>query len=102
MTDPAEPAPCAPHIRRSGGGRKPLTDHDPRLLGDLEALVEAVELCRDIGATRAFAPWRAAEVAPGREATTSAELREFLRRSVGTYHHQVGTRKMGAADDPMP
>ncbi|HXL62506.1 MAG TPA: GMC oxidoreductase [Mycobacterium sp.] len=65
-------------------------------------MVEAVELCRDIGATRAFAPWRAAEVAPGREATTSAELREFLRRSVGTYHHQVGTCKMGAADDPMP
>jgi choline dehydrogenase len=67
---------------------------------DLEALVEAVELCRDIGASRAFAPWRAAEVAPGREATTRAELREFLRRSVGTHHHQVGTCKMGAADDP--
>jgi choline dehydrogenase len=76
---------------------------DPNILADptdLEALVEAVELCRDIGAARAFAPWMAAEVAPGREATTRAKLREFVRRSVGTYHHQVGTCKMGAPDDP--
>jgi transposase len=38
---PPSPSP-APHgrIRRPGGGRKPLTDHDPMLLQDLEALVE--------------------------------------------------------------
>jgi hypothetical protein len=29
-------------IRRPGGGRKPLTEHDPRLLGALEALVDPV------------------------------------------------------------
>src|SRR5688572_7339398 len=27
-------------LRRPGGGRKPLTEHDPTLLRDLEALVE--------------------------------------------------------------
>lgn len=27
-------------IRRSGGGRKPLADHDPVLVADLEALIE--------------------------------------------------------------
>jgi choline dehydrogenase len=76
---------------------------DPNILADpadMEALVQAVELCRDIGASPAFTPWRAAEVAPGPEATTRSELREFVRRSVSTYHHQVGTCKMGAADDP--
>jgi hypothetical protein len=40
----AAPAPAAgavrPRIRRPGGGRKPLIEHDPTLLHDLEALVE--------------------------------------------------------------
>ena len=30
----------AGRVRRAGGGRKPLTETDPTLLGDLEALVE--------------------------------------------------------------
>jgi Rhodopirellula transposase DDE domain len=29
-------------VRRPGGGRKPLTEHDPKLLGALEALVDPV------------------------------------------------------------
>jgi hypothetical protein len=29
-----------PRIRRAGGGRKPITDHDPELLAALESLVE--------------------------------------------------------------
>ena len=32
----------AGRLRRPGGGRKPLTDHDPDLLRDLEALVDPV------------------------------------------------------------
>jgi choline dehydrogenase len=70
---------------------------DPR---DLEALVDAVEICRDIGASAAFKPWRKGEIAPGPAAATRNALRDFVRRAVGTYHHQVGTCKMGAADDP--
>jgi hypothetical protein len=38
---PATAAPGA-RVRRPGGGRKPLTDHDPTLLADLEALVDPV------------------------------------------------------------
>ena len=76
---------------------------DPNILSDsydLDALVEAVEICREIGAAQAFAPWRRAEVAPGPEVTTCAELREFVRRSAGTYHHQAGTCQMGDVNHP--
>jgi DDE family transposase len=40
--EPPSEAPCQRRQRRPGGGRKPLTAHDPTLLGDLEALVEPV------------------------------------------------------------
>ena len=71
---------------------------DPNVLAegyDLEALVDAVELCREIGGQAAFEAWRKAEVAPGPEARTRDDLRAYVRRAVGTYHHQVGTCRMG-------
>ena len=71
---------------------------DPNILADpydLEALCDAIELSREVGAQPAFDEWRKREVAPGPESTTRDDLREFARRSVGTYHHQVGTCRMG-------
>lgn len=71
---------------------------DPNTLAeryDLEALVDCVELCREIGASGAFEDWRDVEVVPGPEAKTRDDLREYVRRAVGTYHHQVGTCRMG-------
>ena len=77
---------------------------DPNVLADpydLDAMVEAVVMCRDIGASPTFAPWRKAEVSPGPTARTRVQLRAFVRQAVGTYHHQVGTCKMGSAGDPL-
>ncbi|MFD0487761.1 GMC oxidoreductase [Saccharopolyspora spinosporotrichia] len=71
---------------------------DPRILADpydLEALCDAIEMSREVGAQQAFDQWRKREVAPGPEATTRDDIREFARRSVGTYHHQAGTCRMG-------
>lgn len=76
---------------------------DPNILADpydLEALVDALEICREIGASEAFAQWRKGEVAPGPEVKTRDDLRAFVRRTAGTYHHQVGTCKMGRSSDP--
>jgi hypothetical protein len=40
LAAPPTAAPGEQRLRRPGGGRKPLTQHDPALLRDLEALVE--------------------------------------------------------------
>jgi len=42
LAPPTTPVGSVQRIRRPGGGRKPLTDHDPTLLRDLEALVDPV------------------------------------------------------------
>jgi choline dehydrogenase len=85
-SDPADPVLADPNILA-----------DPR---DLEAMVDALELCREIGASVNFDQWRKSEVTPGPDALCREHLRAFVRQTVGTYHHQVGTCKMGAADDP--
>lgn len=71
---------------------------DPNIFADerdLEAMVDAIELSRTVGAQDALAPFRKAEFAPGADVTTRDELRDYARRMVGTYHHQVGTCRMG-------
>ncbi|MDX3851810.1 GMC family oxidoreductase [Streptomyces sp. AK02-01A] len=90
------------HLRLAGADpeRAPLVD--PRVLEaphDLETLVDAVEICREIGHSSAFREWRKAEVAPGPATRTRDDLREYVRSAATTYHHQVGTCRMG--QDPM-
>ncbi len=67
---------------------------DPNILAadaDVESLVAAVELCRRIGAAPALREWGAVERYPG----PSADTRDYVRETAITYHHQVGTCKMG-------
>lgn len=72
---------------------------DPRVLSDpadLEVLVEAVRMTREIGAQPDLDDWRAAEHAPGPAvADDDEQLRAYVRSAVGTYHHQTGTCRMG-------
>jgi choline dehydrogenase len=71
---------------------------DPAYLesaADLEAMVAAIELCREIGRQKALAEWTAEELYPGEEAKTREALTDYVRRTAITYHHQVGTCKMG-------
>ena len=66
---------------------------------DLDLLVEGVALAREIGAGAAFADWRASEVYPGPAATTRADISSFIRRAADSFHHPVGTCRIGAVVD---
>ncbi|GLW91297.1 GMC family oxidoreductase [Actinokineospora globicatena] len=59
---------------------------------DLASLVASVEQCRRLGAAPALAgEWGARELYPG----PVDDVVEYVRRTAITYHHQVGTCKMG-------
>jgi choline dehydrogenase len=77
---------------------------DPACLScdvDVDALVTALELCREVGSQPALAGWRGEELYPGPRARTTSELREYVRQTAVTYHHQVGTCKMGVDEQAV-
>jgi choline dehydrogenase len=71
---------------------------DPAYLSDgsdIEPLVRGIQLAREFAATRPLARICSSELAPGTDASTDAELREFVRRDISTVYHPVGTCAMG-------
>ena len=74
---------------------------DPALLSrdvDVETLAFAVEMCREIGRQPALAEWGPTELLPGPSVRDGADLRRYIREQAITYHHQVGTCRMGVDD----
>ncbi len=71
---------------------------DPHYLqepADVAALVAAIKQSREVGAADALKQWRGPEVAPGPDVRGDAEIAEYAMRTLLSYHHQVGTCKMG-------
>lgn len=71
---------------------------DPSYLeerADVRALLASLKLSREIGEAKALREFRAREIAPGPDVRTDEELIEYAMRNLITYHHQVGTCKMG-------
>lgn len=64
---------------------------------DIAALIASVRQCREVAAVGPLAEeWGAYEVQPGQGTDDSDEaITAWIRRSVQTYHHQVGTCRMG-------
>lgn len=66
------------------------TEHDVRVM------VEGVRRSREIANTKAFKPYRGAELHPGSKIATTEQVADFLRANMQTLYHPVGTCKMGS------
>ena len=75
---------------------------DPNYLGDPDdfaVLTKGVDIAREIGAAKAFDDWRAKEVYPGPAWMTEAGRTDFIRRATDSFHHPVGTCRIGTVVD---
>jgi choline dehydrogenase len=85
-------------VRLASGDPEDAPLIDPGLLADerdMGRMLAGLRLAREIGAAPAMAGWRQEEALPGAAVTTTAGLRDFLRRTTDIYFHPVGTCKMG-------
>jgi choline dehydrogenase len=74
-----------------------LTDEGGR---DLDRLATGLAMVRRVTAQISFAEAAggAAELYPGPDVGTDAALRDYIRRTVDSYYHPVGTCRMGSDD----
>jgi choline dehydrogenase-like flavoprotein len=83
-------------LRNADPRHKPVID--PAYLSDssdIEPLVEGVTMAREFAGTGALGKACKAELSPGPDVRTDAEIREFIRRDLVTLYHPVGTCAMG-------
>ncbi|VWL97666.1 dehydrogenase [Burkholderia lata] len=67
---------------------------------DRIAAREMFRRMREIGAQAGLRPFIDAEIAPGPQVQSDADVDAFIRRIAITLHHPVGTCRMGRDDDP--
>jgi choline dehydrogenase-like flavoprotein len=83
-------------LRSADPRHKPAID--PAYLSDgtdIEPLVEGIRMAREFAATGPLARACTSELSPGPDVRTDAQVREFIRRDLGTLFHPVGTCAMG-------
>jgi choline dehydrogenase-like flavoprotein len=68
---------------------------------DLEALVQGLEMARDIGSQSPFDVWRGAELMPGEAIRSRDDLERYVRENVELLYHPVGTCRMGSDVDAV-
>lgn len=74
---------------------------DPNLLEteyDVQTLVENIKMMREIAKQPALAEITTREIYPGPDVQSDEELADYARNALQSYHHQVGTCKMGRDD----
>jgi 4-pyridoxate dehydrogenase len=99
-------------LRPESRGELRLASADPRVAlrihqnflatdQDWRVLRRGVRMLREIGRQKALAPFAAAEIAPGPDCRSDAEIDAHIRATGITVHHPLGTCKMGLPSDPM-
>ncbi|WP_430391353.1 GMC family oxidoreductase [Dyella sp. 20L07] len=63
---------------------------------DLQRMIEAARLSREIMSQPAFAAYRGAPIFPERALSSDAEYADFIRRKAETIYHPSGTCRMGS------
>jgi choline dehydrogenase-like flavoprotein len=66
---------------------------------DLDVLLRGVRETRRVMAAEPLASYLGAEIKPGSEAQSDAELKAAIRSGLTTVYHPVGTCKMGPSSD---
>ena len=66
---------------------------------DVDRLEAGLGIIRMAAATPAFSRVQAAEAHPGADAATRTGVRDYIRRTVGSYYHPAGTCRMGPGPD---
>ncbi|MEM9011111.1 MAG: GMC family oxidoreductase N-terminal domain-containing protein [Pseudomonadota bacterium] len=85
-------------IRLTGAGLDAPLELNPNLLStdyDVETLVECIKMMRAVAAEAPLAEITTREIYPGPEVQSDEALADYARNSLQSYHHQVGTCKMG-------
>jgi choline dehydrogenase len=68
---------------------------------DIDVLIAAIEVSRQVVATEAMSKWGLTEVIPGKDVTSREELAAFIREAVLPYNHSSGTCRMGVGADAV-
>jgi choline dehydrogenase/4-pyridoxate dehydrogenase len=99
-------------MRPSSRGRVELASADPaqpmriqqNFLGtedEWRIIRTGIRMMRDIALQPMLEPFVAEELSPGAACTSDADIDAFVRATMGTVHHPVGTCMMGPASDEM-
>jgi len=85
-------------VRLASGDPRHKPAIDPAYLSDsadIEPLAAGIRMAREFASARPMSKICRSELAPGDDARSDAEIRDFIRRDLTTIYHPVGTCAMG-------
>lgn len=99
-------------LRPKSRGTIGLTDADPfsppaidpnffSVEEDVDTMVRAVKLARQIMSSPSFEPHRGEETKPGKNVQTDEQFAQYVRENSATVFHPVGTCSMGTNDEAV-